>query len=151
MTACTPPFLELENDFGLTPKQALGEKVAMLQDQVRQKQGATHDERDKMLRRLEKLLQVDSFLTGFTDFTNETSWNKRFDIPLAVFLEMCVDANLKIFMGMHTRGDLLSDDKGAPADRKALYSAAPSLKQPTPGMDQGRNSLGGAQQAIELV
>ena len=30
LTACTSSFLELENDFGLTPKQALAEKVSML-------------------------------------------------------------------------------------------------------------------------
>ena len=107
----------------------------------------SHEDRDKMLRKLEKLLQVDSFLSEFSEFTNETSWNKRFDIPLAVFLEMCVDPNLKIFMGMHTRGDLLKGenkpDRGQ--DRKALYS-------PTPGKTPGMPLKGGElKNVVELV
>ena len=40
---------------------------------------------------------------------NEHDWNQRFDVPLAVFLEMCVDQNLKIFLGMHMRSDV--DDR----------------------------------------
>jgi len=113
-----------------------------------------------VLRKLEKLLAVDAFLDDFTDFMNETSWNKRFEVPLAVFLEMCIDPNLKLFMEMQTRGDLLADDKdGSDQDRKALYSPAnmPSNKVtriaiPANGHPEGKGAGRDSQpEAIELV
>ena len=94
---------------------------------------------------------------------NETSWNKRFEVPLAVFLEMCIDPNLKLFMEMQTRGDLLADDKdGLDQDRKALYSPAntPSDKAtriatPGNGRPEGHQGKGVSRDsrsgAVELV
>jgi hypothetical protein len=38
-------------------------------------------------------------------------WNKRFEIPLEIFLEMCVDPNLRVFMGMNTRTDIDNDEE----------------------------------------
>ena len=62
-----------------------------------------HEEKDKILRKLEKMLAVDAYLRESAQFVNETTWGERFDIPLPVFLEITVDPNLKLFMGMETR------------------------------------------------
>ena len=130
MTACTASFLELENDFSLTPLQALSEKISILQEQARDKDLAI-DKKEKTLRKLEKLLRVENFMNEFTDYVNETTWNRRFDVPLVIFLEMCIDQNLKLFMNMETRGDLQlkdssDDNQENLQDRKAKYSPAPS-------------------------
>jgi hypothetical protein len=53
------------------------------------------------------MLSVEAYLQDSARFVNETSWSERFDIPLAVFLEITVDPNLKLFMSMETRTDQL--------------------------------------------
>lgn len=73
---------------------------------------------------------MENYLLDSASYVNEASWNKRFDIPLAVFLEMSVDPNLKLFMGMETRGDMLNQKTATPKgeaematqDRRPLYS-----------------------------
>ena len=53
------------------------------------------------------MLSVEAYLQDSARFVNETSWSEMFDIPLAVFLEITVDPNLKLFMSMETRTDQL--------------------------------------------
>jgi ankyrin repeat protein len=69
LTACTPKFLELENDFGMTPLVALQEKVSMIREKVADKE-MTSQEKDKFYRKMEKLLAVQVFLQDFDDFIN---------------------------------------------------------------------------------
>ena len=38
-------------------------------------------------------------------------WDKRFKVPFAVFLEMSVDPNLRLFMGMHLNSDLIKGEE----------------------------------------
>ena len=52
-------------------------------------------------------------------------WNRRFEIPLPIFLEMCVDPNLKVFMGMNTRTDL-EEEEFEQDNKKKLYSPSPA-------------------------
>jgi hypothetical protein len=99
LTACNPRFLELENDFGMTPLAAVKEKVAMIRDKVEAKNVGSQ-EKDKLYRKMEKLLAVQNYLLNFDDFITEEKWDARFEIPLHVMLELSVDPNLEIFMGM---------------------------------------------------
>ena len=62
-------------------------------------------------KKLEKTQAAVSFIEEFESFVTNDEWNKRFEIPLAIFLEMCVDPNLRVFMGMNTRTDI-EDDEG---------------------------------------
>ena len=80
---------------------------------------------------------------------------------------MCVDPNLKIFMGMHTRGDQFArtdgedQDAGAQVrtqgDRKTLYSPSPApmlnLDNPDtqPQLNKDKIALSDSKQADELV
>lgn len=34
MTACTPAFLEVQNDFGLTPLESLKEKISQIYEKI---------------------------------------------------------------------------------------------------------------------
>jgi hypothetical protein len=56
-TACTPNFFELENDFGMTPLQAVKEKISMIRDQVSEV-GIDGNLKDKLYHKIEKLLAV---------------------------------------------------------------------------------------------
>ena len=44
-------------------------------------------------------------LIFYKDFITEESWNERFDLPLALFLEQQADTNMRIFLGMATDED----------------------------------------------
>jgi hypothetical protein len=52
-------------------------------------------------------------------------WNSRFEIPLAIYLEMCVDPNLRVFMGMNTRTDL-EEEEVEQENKKIMYSPSPA-------------------------
>jgi len=44
-------------------------------------------------------------LIHFKDFVNEETWNERFDLPLALYLQQVADTNMRIFLGMPTEED----------------------------------------------
>lgn len=50
-------------------------------------------------------------LLNFDDFVTSESWNNRFYIPLEVYIEQAADVNLKIFMGMYTKEDMIGVKK----------------------------------------
>jgi hypothetical protein len=47
----------------------------------------------------------------FDDYISMEKWDKRFKVPFAVFLEMSVDPNLRLFMGMHLNSDLIKGEE----------------------------------------
>lgn len=102
LTACTPNFLLLENDFGLTPLAAVEEKISMTREALQDKD-IKPQVKDKKYRKLEKLMAVQEYLTDFEDFITPEKWDTRFEMPYDVFLEMIVDVNLKTFMGFHIK------------------------------------------------
>lgn len=76
-----------------------------------------------------------TFLEDFDAFVTTEEWNKRFEIPLVIFLEMCVDPNLRVFMGMNTRTDLGEEDIEQ-EERKALYSPSPAVDAKKPKLSE---------------
>lgn len=70
LTACTPRFMELENDFGMTPLVAVQEKISMIRDKVSDKEIGSQ-EKDKLYRKMEKLLAVQVFIQEFGDFITQ--------------------------------------------------------------------------------
>lgn len=61
-------------------------------------------------KKLEKTQAARTYIEEFESFVTTESWNNRFELPLAIFLEMCVDPNLRVFMGMNTRTDLEEEE-----------------------------------------
>ena len=39
------------------------------------------------------------------DYVKEETWNKRFDMPMALYLEQVADTNMRLFLGMATEDD----------------------------------------------
>ena len=107
---CTPNFLQIQNDFGLTPVEALEQKIQMIQEKAGNPE-MTKQEKEKLFNKMLHLRNVLNYLQNFDDFVTEKRWNERFTLPLAVYLEMVVDPNLKIFMGMHMRAEVLDQEK----------------------------------------
>ena len=69
----------------------------------------TVKEKEKLLPKIENMLKVLKFFQEFDQFTNVEAWRKRFEVTLPVYLESSIDPNLKIFMGMHTRNDVMDE------------------------------------------
>lgn len=67
LTACTPAFLQLQNDFGLTPYEAVSEKISILEDRSQDKESSL-EEKDKNLIKIENLLKAESFIQNFSDY-----------------------------------------------------------------------------------
>lgn len=109
LTACTPSFLTLENDFGLTPIQALSEKVSILEDKIREKE-CSQEDKDKYFSKIEKLQEIDRLFNTFDSFVTDESWAERFEITKEYYLEHAEDPNLRAFMVQ------------APAGREVVYS-----------------------------
>lgn len=98
LTACTPAYLEIENDFGLTPAQALSEKIAILEDKSVDKDCSAED-KDKCLIKIEKLLDAQKFTDTFETFITADAWAQRFDVDMELYLELAEDPNLRTFLG----------------------------------------------------
>ena len=58
-----------------------------------------------MRAKIQKVKDCTKMLIHFKDFVSEESWNARFDLPLALFLEQIADTNMRIFLGMATEDD----------------------------------------------
>ena len=39
------------------------------------------------------------------DFIKDESWNRRFDMPMGMYLEQVADTNMRLFLGMGTEED----------------------------------------------
>lgn len=88
---CTQKFIETENDFGLTPLEAVKEKIKVIEESNKNEEKAKDSEKTKIydLKRAEELLEK------FTDWICEERWN--YDITYKEFISKC-DPDLKLFM-----------------------------------------------------
>jgi len=117
MTAVTPAFMELENDFGLTPLSLVSEKLDMLKERLVQDVPESYspdiveEMRQKASEKISKMKQILGYLKEFDNYIDVDKWQKRFEIPLPVFLEVCVDPNLQRFMGFPMNTDIVEDQQ----------------------------------------
>ena len=103
LSACTPSFLTLENDFGLTPIQATAEKICILQEKIRDKE-CSLEAKDKYFSKIEKLQDIDRFFHSFDNFVTDETWAERFELTREQYLEHAEDPNLRVFMTERIQG-----------------------------------------------
>lgn len=90
LSNCTSKFVEIENDFGFTPLEAIKEKIKFHEAD----QGDKEDE--KLKSKLYDLKRSEELLEGFDEWICEERW--AYDISYREFLSKC-DPDLKLFMG----------------------------------------------------
>lgn len=104
----------MQNDFGFTPLEAAQEKYHLIEENFSAKQAKaqTREERDAIREtepaireKIQRIKECTRFLVHFKDFITEESWNERFDLPMALFLEQVADTNMRIFLGVPTDDD----------------------------------------------
>lgn len=114
VSAATPNFLKMQNDFGFTPLEAAQEKYHLMEESFSNKKAntKTREEAQALLERepevatkVQRIKDCTKYLIHNKEFVTEQSWNERFDLPLALFLEQVADTNMRIFMGMPTDED----------------------------------------------
>ena len=81
MSAVTEPFMQVQNDFGLTPREALGHKLSQL----------SHD-----TEKYQNLAGIAKQMDRFKDWMTKDKW--IYDESLEFFLEKGRDPNLRLFM-----------------------------------------------------
>lgn len=108
-TAATPNFLKMQNDFGFTPLEAAQEKYHLMEESFSNKKAnaktkeetkALVEKEPEVMAKIQKIKDCTKFLVHNKEFITEESWNERFDLPLALYLEQVADTNMRIFMGM---------------------------------------------------
>lgn len=98
LTGCTSPFLSVKNDFGLTPYEALCEKVQILEDKLKADKLGTQEDRDLLLTKIDRLERLATFMDCFSSFITEQEWSERFDLSLGCYLNKVMDPNLSLMM-----------------------------------------------------
>ena len=114
----TKGFLEVQNDFGFTAREAVREKIRLIEEKQHQPPRenkielygeAPEAEEEKYFEdeipavtdtKLAKLQDVLKFFDRFEDFITEEKWRERFDVTLPVYLDKFADPNLRVFMDM---------------------------------------------------
>ena len=94
LTNCTNKYLDIENDFGLTPLEAIKEKLKFLETE--QDDGKKDNEEIKS--KIYDLKRSEELIEGFTEWICEERW--QYDIGYKEFLSKC-DPDLKLFMGFN--------------------------------------------------
>ena len=134
--AATRSFLNMQNDFGFTPLEAAQEKSYLMEESWSNKMASCKNREERMVlveqeavvkEKIQRIKDCTKFLVHFKDFVNEQSWNERFEMPLALYLEQVADTNMRIFMGMAKPSDKTMTDqrmprtsvRGAPSADKA--------------------------------
>lgn len=95
MQSCSKSFLEIQNDFGFTVKEAIIEKIRLLeenlpdQNEETQDQIVTKDEGkvEKDGGKLEQLKTVLKFIEKFDNYITLKTWKDKFDMPMAQYFE----------------------------------------------------------------
>lgn len=91
LTNCTQKFLEIENDFGLTPLEAVKEKLKFLESEEDAKK-----QDDMFKSQIYDIKRAEELIESFDEWVSEERWN--YDISYREFLSKC-DPDLKLFMG----------------------------------------------------
>ena len=132
--AATPSFLKIQNDFGFTPAEAAQEKYHLMEEsfsnklanaQTREERAALQLKQEQVKAKVAKIKECTKFLIHFKDFINEESWNARFDLPYANYLEQVADTNMRIFLG-----------KATEQDKQIQQTRVPKTKVRKPGQGQ---------------
>lgn len=90
LSNCTSKFLEIENDFGLTPLESTKDKIKFLEaEEVNKKEDDIFKSKVYDIKRGEELI------SNFDNWIWEEKWN--YDINYKEFLSKC-DPDLKLFM-----------------------------------------------------
>ena len=104
----------MQNDFGFTPLEAAQEKYHLMEESWSNKMASCTNREDRIVlveqeaivkEKIQRIKDCTKFLVHFKDFVTEQSWNERFEMPLALYLEQVADTNMRIFMGMATEED----------------------------------------------
>jgi len=80
MTAVTPAFMELENDFGLTPLSLVSEKLDMLKERLVQDVPESYspdiveEMRQKASEKISKMKQILGYLKEFDNYIDVDKW-----------------------------------------------------------------------------
>ena len=72
---------------------------------TREEAQALAEKEPEVVAKIQRIKDCTNFLIHNKEFVTEQSWNERFDLPLALFLEQVADTNMRIFMGMPTDED----------------------------------------------
>lgn len=91
LSNCTRKFLDLENDFGLTPLEIVKEKLKFIETEQDEQ-----NEDDALKTQVYELKRTEELLETFEEWVCEERWN--YDISYREFLSKC-DPDLKLFMG----------------------------------------------------
>jgi len=59
---------------------------------------ATIEEREAIVRKIDKLERLNTFISTFTNFITEDDWSERFDTSLKCYQSKLLDPNLALFM-----------------------------------------------------
>jgi hypothetical protein len=104
----TKGFLDIQNDFGFTPKQAAQEKAYLYNEQLMNNlSNLTPEKIEQYKKKFEKCTLCVNLLNEFEDFVTEERWNEQFNMSLNMWLEMEASTNMRIFMNMPKAADLL--------------------------------------------
>lgn len=103
----TKGFLEMQNDFGFTPKQAASEKAYLYNEQLNMGTAKLPVDKVKKYReKFNKCTECVNMLNDFEDFVTQERWNEQFNCSLNMYLDNQASVNMRIFMGMAKAKDL---------------------------------------------
>lgn len=68
-------------------------------------------DKEKTFRKLERIQEAQDFFQGFDAFVEERSWNRRFEIPLKMYLDMLIDPCMRVFIGLEAEGLPLEEEE----------------------------------------
>jgi len=87
------------------------QKLQMSQERVMDSEVSQAD-KDKLYKKLEKVEAVEGLMENFDNFVNEVTWNKRFEIPLKMYLDTLIDPCMRLFLDVEARGEVFDDEDG---------------------------------------
>ena len=98
MRSATAPFLSIQNDFGLTPRDAAKAKMDMLEERRSTAVEPVGERASPLEEKIYLLRVVVEEIDSFDEWVTQERWDKRFDMPYEEFMKKA-DPDLKIFMG----------------------------------------------------
>ena len=72
---------------------------------TREEREALLDQSPVIQGKIDRIKQCTRMLIHHKDYVKGETWNKRFDMPMALYLEQVADTNMRLFLGMATEDD----------------------------------------------
>lgn len=107
---CTSRFLDIENDFGLTPLQSATSKRELVDSKPSSNKQADKDNSD--FEKQEKLDRVSQFLSQFQDFLTVEGWSQKYDLSYQAYIDKQMDPALALFLDIDGSLDDVLDAGG---------------------------------------